>query len=280
MDQCQRLHFSTVDIQPSNIRHFGERLLDQVRKLEWGAHAYFVHQFRGTKGATARLVGTDDAIANDPFRDLNEAAIRADPNDWYCDVGIELRKKGHVLQLRPDGHLSALQHLFTTVSEDALRRAMGSAKFKRDLVAQIEGLAGFRYTPSPTIQEQSGIVYAQGYTTDKCATYQLHDGIFAHMNASRFYPQQIRHLLKRLVGMEDLYLRCGGEVIRGAMVIPSLSDDEDTDLNTQEGSVRLEVRVEFSRMDRVLESFPQELIDHAVLAFKPAVFWYVFSTLN
>ena len=231
-DLCNRIHFNTIDIPSFGIKDFGAVLLEEVRKYSWGRRAYFVHQFRGQKGATAHAPAQVNDMDREFFHGMNEAEVREHADDWYFDVGIELRKPGYVLQLSQEGHLNVLMHMFPAVPVGALERASRSNSFKEDLVAQIGGLAGFRYSTSDEIHELSGIAYCQAYTTDKSATYQLHNGIFTQFYANRLYPKGINWVIKRLRGMEEIYLRCSGERVDTAASIPSISDDDDESMKS------------------------------------------------
>ena len=264
-----QFHFGTIDLSAHRVRAFGDHLLQRIRNLPWGRGAYYVHQLRGTKGSTSHDPLLPHAVAdavNGLFVGMDAQEILDDPTGWWCDVGIEARIAGHVLQWDRNAHIHVLRHALPGVGDAHLHRAIMSQKFQVDRTAQIKDMAGFRYACSSPIRDITRIAKVQAYTTEKAATYQLHKGDFSRRNAQDYYPGTIDKTIARLIRIEDVYLRCSGESAEEQAPL-------DQPLPQQEGSVRLEVRVALSQVPNTLLEFPVELIQQAVLAFKPAHFW-------
>ncbi|KAG1766213.1 hypothetical protein EV702DRAFT_981012 [Suillus placidus] len=104
-DQKGRFHFGTVDFPPQLLNQLGCKLLEMFQMQEGLQDAFFVHELRGTKGAShhdpcdarARRLALDTV-----FHFFDMSLVR--PEDWVVDIGLEIQHEGHVLQWLTKGH--------------------------------------------------------------------------------------------------------------------------------------------------------------------------------
>ena len=230
-DKSGKLHFGTVDLSVDLLPEFAQRLkenLDRIPKLK---DMYFMHEVRGTKGATVHNPDTPEACwrsLEDQLEFLDLTTVN--PRNWYIDVGLEVHLPGHVLQWLEDAHLRLLKFGLPTQAEnlpESLSTLLNDRRnFKLDRVAQFKEFAGFRCTPC-TRGQSDDIAYLNVYTTDKEPTYQLHSGSFRKHLASELLPFKSNKILNDVTAMSKVYGQCMGSEGR----------------TPNEGCARFEVRV-------------------------------------
>lgn len=260
-DKSGKLHFGTVDISVDLLPEFGRLLkenLDRIPKLQ---DVYFMHEVRGTKGATCHNPDDPETrwtfLAHElDFVDLDDLA----PRNWYVDVGLEVHLPGHVLQWLEDAHLRLLKIGLPTQAvnlPESLSTLLNDKKnFKLDRVAQLKEFAGFRCQPGSKGQSDN-IAYLNVYTTDKEPTYQLHAGSFRKHLASELLPFKSNQILKDVTEMIKVYGQCMGTEGRTA----------------NEGCARFEVRVELEHAAEVLPTMSSLTLRNSLVAIPVQLWW-------
>ncbi|KAF8317832.1 uncharacterized protein EI90DRAFT_3167791 [Cantharellus anzutake] len=107
--------------------------------------------------------------------DLDEMMVTNDRfNACYVDVGLEVSTTDNSVFWHMDAHHLILQEMFPTWNEAILHAHTRPLhkNYKRDLVAQLTEISGFRYEV-PVRQNQNGAQYLNVYHTDKALTYRL-----------------------------------------------------------------------------------------------------------
>lgn len=257
-DQKGKFHFGTVDFPSNLLDKLGPKLLEMFQTQDGLHDAFFVHELRGTKGASHHdpsNAGARYAALNAIFHLFDMSLVK--PEDWVVDIGLEIQHEGHVLQWLTKGHRRLLQFLLPSSTEHKIDSILASrTQYHCDLSAQLEDLGGFRAHPGSRGKDDK-VYYINTYTTDKCATYQLHDGIFKHRQAWHLFPANIGRLVKDLERIAEIFQLCGSS----------------PDIGGQEGNARLEIRVPFSLADRVLLQMPDSIIRDTIVTFDCKLFW-------
>ncbi|KAG1772225.1 hypothetical protein EV702DRAFT_976833, partial [Suillus placidus] len=258
-DQKGKFHFGTIDFPSHLLDQLGRKLLE-LFQMQDGLHdAFFVHELRGTKGASHHDpwdAGKRHAAFNAVFHLFDMSIIR--PEDWVVDIGLEIQHKGRILQWLTKGHHRLLQLLLPSAPGHKIDSILASrSQYRRDLSAQLEDLGGFRALPGSRGKDDN-VYYINAYTTDKSATYQLHDGIFKRRQAWHLFPASIGKLTKDLERIAEIFRLCGGS----------------PEVGGQEGSARLEIRVPLSLVDQVLLEMPDSIIQDTIVTFDSKLFWY------
>ncbi|KAG2063846.1 hypothetical protein BDR04DRAFT_1036956, partial [Suillus decipiens] len=258
-DQKGQFHFGTVDFPPNLLDQLGPKLLEMFQMQDGLQDAFFVHELRGTKGASHHDPCNAEArhtALNTVFHLFNMSLIK--PENWVVDIGLEIQHEGHVLQWLTKGHRRLLQFLLPSSTEHQIDSILASqTQYHCDLSAQLEDLGGFRAHPGSRGKDDK-VHYINAYTTDKCATYQLHDGIFKRRQAWHLFPASIGKLIKDLERIAEIFCLCGSAPHVGG----------------HEGNARLEIRVPFSLADQVLLQMPDSVIQDTLVSFDCKLFWY------
>ena len=257
-DQKGTLHFTSIDMPSNLLGAFGEKLLQLLDKYDGLAGAFFVHELRGTKGASHHDPYDEEArraALDSVFHLFNRAAMI--PEEWYIDIGLELRHKGHVLEWLTRGHRRLLKFLLPSTSQekiDAILKSRG--RYKCDLSAQLGDLGGFRLLPGSDGRADE-VSYINVYTTGKSATYQLHEGIFKRRKSWHLFPGCLEKLVKDLERISEIFRLCGDIQATGGL----------------ESNARLEIRVPLYKSQAVLLQFPDKLIQDTVVEYDCATWW-------
>lgn len=255
-DKKGRLHFSSIDFPARLTRKLGAKLLELCEEHDDLKDAFFVHELRGTKSsshhdpkkADERRAAMDDVLA------IFDAQL--DPDQWVVDIGLEIRQEGCVLQWLTEGHRRIMAYLLPSASEERISDILKSpTQYQCDISAQLRELGGFRASPGSRGKKDQ-VSYINVYTTDKSATYQLHDGIFRRRKPWHLFPSSITQLIKDMKIIGDTFRSCAGD---------------DTD--GLEGNARMEIRVPLRLADAVLVDLPYDLVEAAVASFPRNTFW-------
>lgn len=255
-DRQGRLHLGTIDIHPDRLLRFSEEFLRQLDRYPDLTDAFFVHELRGTKSACLHALDSDqevDAALDGQLEFLDPTVVQT--GDWHVDVGVEIRKEGHVVQWLTSSHAQILQSVLPHLNEDQIQQLKTSPKFQLDRAAQLKDFAGFRIVPHKRLATEGSPVYIQAYTTDKTPTYQLHNGIFQRRKPSELFPHSIGRLIEDIKKMEEIFQSC----IR----------------SDQEGTARLEVRIPLSQARHVLRDLPHDLVENATVCIPHETWWFV-----
>jgi hypothetical protein len=258
-DQKGQFHFSTVDFPSNLLDKLGPKLLEMFQMQDGLQDAFFVHELRGTKGGSHHDPSNAEArraALNTVFHFFNMSLVK--PEDWVVDIGLEIQHEGHILQWLTKGHRHLLHFLLPSSTEGKIDSILASqTQYHRDLSAQLEDLGGFRAHPGSRGKEDE-VYYINAYTTDKCATYQLHDGIFKRRQAWHLFPASIGKFIKDLERMAEIFRFCG----------------HSPNVGGHEGNARLEIRVPFHLADQALLHMPNRVIQDTLVTFDCKLFWW------
>jgi hypothetical protein len=183
-------------------------------------------------------------------------------HQWLVDVGLEFGRPGKVVTWRSTGHMAVVRHLLPDIPN--LERTFHRSKaYYVDNQMHLKDVAGFRWTPNQNIES---VTYVQAYTTEKCVSYQLHEGIFRPRKALELLSKQAcAKLVDDLDEQSAILFTCTGE------------DEDEPDVKPQEGCARVEVRVPLSDVNNILTDFPLELINETMVQIPASQWWYVIN---
>lgn len=261
-DEQGRFHHGTLDLPSHLLPAFAVELLERLQKHErTDLHdAFFLHELRGTKGATH----------HDPTsKEAGEAAFngvlqqfcleKLNPQDWFVDVALEVYQPNNVLQWLVQGHRRILRFVLPSASDSQVDAVLQSkTQYVLDRSAQITDLGGFRALPGSRGKNDQ-VTYINVYSTDKSVTYQLHSGVFKRRKAWHLFPENIKRLVADIKSIANTFRSCGG--------------DGDHHNPMIEGNARMEVRVPLSVARQVFLELPHQLIQHTVVAYDCSTFW-------
>jgi hypothetical protein len=149
----------------------GSKIIEELRKKPFGRDAFFLHQWRGTRGQTVHT-----QINNAPVACLADFTASLDyekinPADWTVDMGMTVTKPKTVMLWRRDGLPKIVEKIYKVDSATA-HRIVNSSSFQIDEEAQIDTVAGARHEPDQKTKRATGIHYFQNYHTVKEPTYK------------------------------------------------------------------------------------------------------------
>ncbi|KAG2062943.1 hypothetical protein BDR04DRAFT_1039491, partial [Suillus decipiens] len=258
-DRKGQFHFGTLDFPFHLLDKLGSKLLELFQMQNGLQDAFFVHELRGVKGVSHHnpLNAEQRQLALDrAFHLFDMSRIR--PEDWVVDVALEIQHKGHILQWLTKGHRRLLQFLLPSAPQDKIDSILTSqSQYHLDLSAQLEDVGGFRAHPGSRGKDDN-VHYINVYTTDKSATYQLHDGIFVRRKPWHLFPASIGKLAKDLERIAEIFCLCG----------------DSPKVGGHEGNARLEVRVPLCLADKVLLQIPDSVVQDTLITFDCKLFWY------
>lgn len=205
-DQKGQFHFGTLDFPSHLLDKLGSKLLELFQMHDGLQDAFFVHELRGTKGASHH--NPQDAkqrqqALDSVFHLFDMSHIR--PEDWVVDVALEIQCEGHVLQWLTKGHRHLLQFLLPSTPLHKIDSILASqSQYHLDLSAQLEDIGGFRAHPGSRGKDDN-VRYINVYSTDKSVTYQLHDGIFMRRKPWHLFPASIGKRRRILRGLQRYF---------------------------------------------------------------------------
>lgn len=257
-DNLQQLHFSTLDIPGSLLPQFTENLHTQLDLYPDFDGFFFVHEYRGLKGVTCHDGCTAQEVheAYDVLvEDLNPDLI--DINDWWVDIGLEISSPEKVLQWAEEAHGILIEHLLPHLDRRRAVALMRSPAWATDTSSLLYDLAGFRVKPG-SYGTPAQVRYINVYTTDKTPTYQLHTGAFKRHRPIEILPDTMPVLLSDIRRLAQMHRYCGYNTT-----------------GSQEGCVRVEIRVPLSAAHERLRVFPLALAEDSIIAIDAMVWWSV-----
>ncbi len=261
-DTRSQLHYATLDIPAGKVAAFGEALRQNLANHPRLKDAFFMIEKRGTKGmftfdyasrATSARIPWDKFVGDIDIGDVDEEQnFRG--GGWYCDIGVEVRRPGHVLHWLEESHAILLQKALPLLGSEGRRILQGKPRqFQVDVAAHIFRLAGFRCSPG-TKGHTDKVSHVNVYTTDKAVTYQLHHGSFSAHSPTDLYPQKIGNLVKDVDKMAMMFFDC-------------------TQGSVQDGAARFEVRVQAWRAHEALPEFDEEDLRNCIVCLPSQVWW-------
>jgi hypothetical protein len=257
-DDHGQFHFATIDLTPRLLRTFGTRLLELLQMRDELKDAFFVHELRGTKSATHH--DPHDAeqrrmAIEDVFHAFDTRGFKVE--DWVVDIAIEIWHPGHVLQWLTKGHRHVLEFLLPSAPAEKISDILNSkTQYHCDISAQLDDLGGFRSVPASR-GAADRVIYINAYTTDKSATYQLHNGLFKRRKPWHLFPDKIDKLLEDTEKIAEMFRICSGNQTMGGL----------------EGNARMEIRVPLDLADQALANIPDGLIQKSLAAIDCSTFW-------
>lgn len=256
-----RIHEGSLDVPAHILDNFGRQYLARLRQLRpYFRDAYFVHEFRGWKGATVHDPAhqIDRQLALQKLTDILRMD-KIDQDQWFIDIGLEFGTRDHVVSWRHTSHETLLTHCLPSLPEDQINSIINKTTFLVDRAMHLNDLTGFRYRPGNK-GLQDGVDYIQAYTTEKAMSYQLHTGLFSPIDSkSLLTTENMKDLLRRIEDMSKVIFDC--------------TADGDQQRHTQEGCARLEARVGLSRALTSLITIPDRIIDYCLVPL-PAKSWW------
>lgn len=272
----KQVHYSSLEIPAWTLERFAEVLRD---KLEHHSNevfhgAFFYHEWRGIKGAT--LHKPDDADGCDRALeealkdiDVEEMLLEEGDNEWYLDVALEIQSPDLILQWKTANHADLLQYLLPSAPVNRAVNLPNTTAFQEDISSLCYQLAGFRIAV-PAIGRADHVKYINVYTTDKCATYQLHHGAFTRHTPQCLFPSNLPQALTDLGHLAKLLYYCAG-----------YRDDDEFDVDDNEesvkheGAARAEVRVQLEpgHISDVLRHMDWDLINKVLVGFNAEDWW-------
>lgn len=258
-DKKGTFHFGTVDFPPQLIRKFGDKLIELLGEHDGLKDAFFLHEFRGTKSSSHHdPENADERKASlESVLDLFDLQL-LNPDQWVIDVGLEIRQEGRMLQWLTEGHRRTLTYLLPSASEEKISAILeSSTQYKCDITSQLGDLGGYRSSPGSRGKADK-VSYINTYTTEKSATYQLHEGIFRRRKPWHLFPSGISQFLKDMKCIGNIFQSCAGD---------------DTNGLGLEGNARMEIRVPLGLANTVLIHLPYNVIETALASFRPQTLW-------
>lgn len=261
-DTRGHLHLGTLAVPPGNLVPFCNALRTNLDLIPEFKDTFFCHELRGLKGGTAHEEddeGINPGEAFNTFFDSIDMA-RIDDDNWMVDVGLELHDPKHVVHWSKSSHRAMLGYLLPSLSAEQVASLQRNKKaFHLDNAAHLDDFAGFRCEPGKRARDEDNIEYINVYTTDKCATYQLHKGIWRRRSCPDLLPNYLDKLLVDLDDMSRTYKACSG------------SDNH----RSQDGSARLEIRVPLRKAERALCNVPRDMLQSWTFSIPERDWWLV-----
>lgn len=255
-----RLHHGSVDLPEHCLNDFAEALRTNLEDHPHLGEFWFMFELRGTKGMFSFPLN-DPAARQDAFNrfvepfDLECEKEYGNIHNWYCDVGVEISRPGHVVQWLAAAHRRLLAHALPTQTARLVEKVHTGSQFSLDLSGHLTDLAGFRASPGSR-GHRDHVYHINVYTTDKAVTYQLHEGAFTPHRPIALYPKALPKLLKDIQTIAKMFAECGGAAG-----------------TTQDGTARFEVHVGLENALIALDSFPDELLTESAVCIPHPLWW-------
>ncbi|RPD67609.1 hypothetical protein L226DRAFT_439007, partial [Lentinus tigrinus ALCF2SS1-7] len=254
------------DLPEASLSNFAQAVRSNLAHNPRLKEPFFMIELRGTKGAYAFDPDDPDDLEfhfNLFVERLNfSIALEDAPEEaanWYCDIGLEVSRQGHVLQWLTDAHEDLLRLGLPSVSDANLRYIMRrESLFETDLANHMFDLAGFRCHPG-TRGRTDSVFHMNVYTTDKAVTYQLHRGAFTRHSPTDLFPGKIEKLLTDVDNMGAVFADCASCA------------------NPQDGSARFELRVNITKALHSIRLFSDPLLDRSILCIPSPLWWYALT---
>ncbi len=255
-----RLHHGSVDVPEHCLADFATALHENLEEHPRLSDFWFMFELRGTKGMFSFPMNNVAARQNmfnlfvEPF-DLESEKDNGNFHNWYCDVGVEIIREGHVVQWLEGAHRRLLAHALPSQTERLVGKVHTGSQFALDLSGHLTDLAGFRASPGSR-GDRDKVHHINVYTTDKAVTYQLHQGAFTSHRTTSLYPKALPKLLADIQTIARMFAECGGAAG-----------------STQDGTARFEVRVGLQNALVTLDTFPEDLLTECAVCIPHPLWW-------
>ncbi|EIW73780.1 hypothetical protein CONPUDRAFT_68403 [Coniophora puteana RWD-64-598 SS2] len=252
------------DVQPDRLAEFGERVLVRLGEVDQAyRNAYFGHELRGYKGATAH--NPDEEEEREGSLETMLSVLDRDQVDedrWYIDVAMEFGRRGHVVTWASRSHAEILLAICPGLRREHVERRMKSKQYHLDRLSHLLEVAGFR--AEMEFWGRKEVLWAQCYTTDKAASAQLHNGIFKTRWPSELLKEsELDRLLRDMVKMSEMLAICAG---KGEV-------EEGVEATAQDACARVEVRVTLAQALTDLVDLPDGLLERGLLQIPSWQWW-------
>jgi hypothetical protein len=231
---------------------FGKKFLEYVHRENFGKHAYYHHEIRGTRGATQGRESHYSATLDDFTSGLKYDMIKED--DWWVDVGQDIHLTNEVLWWRKDSHLTLISLILECSLEEADKLMKTNGAYFEDTACHLVDVSGFRLRLPKRVRNNTGIAYVQAYCTEKAAVYRP-GGRSPHL----YYTA----------------LRAGneGNVSDFAEHLHNILYEHQQ--NRTSGNARIEVRVRLSKVKRSNAYLPwnREVVASSLFHFPSPLWW-------
>ena len=259
-DQLGRIHEGSLDIPSNLLFELAPAYLRRLADLKpYFKDAYFIHEFRGWKGATVHdpFDNQDRQAAMHKITDIL-ALDQLDQSQWHIDIGLEFGIPDHVVTWSHAGHYTLLSHCLPSLDMDQIHHLMDKTA-QIDHMMHLNDLTGFRCTPGHKGRDDQ-VSYIQAYSTEKAMSYQLHNGLFAEVDPRALLSKtNLKDLLNKVERMSAVLFEC-------------TADGQDHNC-AQEGTARVEIRVQLSEALTSFARYPGGILENCLVAI-PAKFWW------
>jgi hypothetical protein len=242
------------------VAKFGQQVIQACRLRPWGREAFWMHEVRGTQGATSHSLDNGDeevtaeSVLMEYTRDLDISLV--DPQNWWIDQGYEIQLPGHVLLWRRDAVASMnAEGLGDAGVDEALALTYGS-DYSWDEAALLHDAGGARLELAQIYHDNMDMAYMQYYSTEKRATYSPNPGRGT--------------MALSLLAKEALMLQNVGWSATLAGIYSKAAHAQS------EGFARAEIRVRLSQVGRKIFTSNREGLCRFLVAFKAKPWWCVF----
>ncbi|KAJ7571902.1 hypothetical protein C8J56DRAFT_805749 [Mycena floridula] len=255
-DRNGTLRFTTQDVPPDLLPALGSSIIRRCRHIASFKGAFFLHEFRGYKGATWHSAHHyfDAVRAREDFLSVLDMTL-IKKEDWLIDLAFEIGMPGHTVFLKTNAHRRLMRFILPNATNAELRAVQTGGKFLIDHNAQLLDISGFRSTTGRAGYKDN-VKYMNVYTTDSQVTYQLHRGLYERIRPYQLLDADSR--VKVIEAMEKIY---GMYYTQGENKTPC--------------SVRVEFRVSLE-VDDIAEwpFLPSDVIERCFIAQPARDYWY------
>lgn len=143
---------------------FANQVMQNIRRHEWGKHAYWFIQMRGIKDRSRHEVNDTREIVDNLLGDINRQTSTV-----FLDVGLEVHLADGYSSLPARAMHQDLAKGVWSISEEEWEKNLHH--YQPDVWAANAHIAGFRCHFSGVPVTVNQISYAQVYTSDKFQTY-------------------------------------------------------------------------------------------------------------
>lgn len=251
-------HFGSVPLPVHCLEGVVRGMKAKMEEIPSFKGAFYIHDLRGVKGESIHNPGS----APERKHALNEtcaylAMTRVPRDQFFIDVGLEIRRPGHVVQWDGSAHAALLREVLPNTTPEQVDLLLGNHACLRDPNALLSDFAGLRIAPaSRNIGDD--VVYINIYTTDKTVHYQLHHGVFQKHKCEDLLPHRISHVMDDV----DRWTKCLYDCMGG-----------DDNHEEQVGAARCELRVPMSKYETVLLGMEEDVVNRVVAAIPARTWW-------
>ena len=199
-----RIHQGFLNVPAHILDTFGKAYLHKLASLcPYFHEAYFVHEFRGWKGATVPFHALDWQLTLEKLTNIL-CRDKINSDFWFIDIGIEFGTPNHVVTWQNSGHENVLAHCLPSVEPNQINDIVDKSTFYVNKMMHLKHLSSFHYAPGIRGQADN-VQYIQAYTTKKAMLYQLHAGLFSLLHPkSLLTTENLKGLIIKIEEMSKI----------------------------------------------------------------------------